>query len=62
MTETQQYLFDLNGYLAQPDVYDSGILWWDMIHLTSYGQHLAAELIARDIVDNIKARTNRKLP
>ena len=53
---------DLNGYLAQPDVYDSGILWWDMIHLTSYGQHLAAELIARDIVDNIKARTNRKLP
>jgi lysophospholipase L1-like esterase len=26
--------------------YDQGFLWWDFVHLTSYGQQLAAELIA----------------
>ena len=39
---------DLHGYLADPaQSVDSGYLWWDVIHLTSHGQRLAAEFIAR---------------
>jgi lysophospholipase L1-like esterase len=40
---------DLHAYLAGPGVYDSGILWWDAVHLTSYGQKLAAEFLAREM-------------
>ena len=42
-------LLDLNGYLASDSVYDSGFLWWDLVHLSSYGQELAAEFIAKGI-------------
>lgn len=45
---------DLHGYLANTDVYDSGILWWDIVHLTSYGQKSAAEFITQGIIDNFK--------
>ncbi len=45
---------DLHGYLANADIYDSGILWWDIVHLTSYGQKLAAEFITQGIIDNFR--------
>jgi lysophospholipase L1-like esterase len=45
-------LLDLNGYLTSDGVYDSGFLWWDLVHLTSYGQELAAEFIAKGIRDH----------
>ena len=35
---------DLHAWLRSR--YDQGFLWWDFVHLTSYGQQLAAELIA----------------
>ncbi len=46
---------DLHGYLAKTDVYDSGILWWDMVHLTSYGQKIAAGFITKGIIENFKS-------
>ena len=46
---------DLHGYLANTDVYDSGILWWDMVHLTSYGQKIAAGFITKGIIENFKS-------
>ena len=45
-------LLDLHGYLTSDGVYDSGFLWWDLVHLTSYGQELAAEFIAKGIRDH----------
>src|SRR6266480_113338 len=45
-------LLDLNGYLTSDGVYDSGFLWWDLVHLTSYGQELAVEFIAKGIRDD----------
>ena len=38
--------FDLYSYLNSDEVYDSGFLWWDRIHLSSYGQDLAAQWLA----------------
>jgi hypothetical protein len=39
-------VFDLYSYLNSDDVYDSGFLWWDSVHLSSYGQDLAAQWLA----------------
>lgn len=41
---------DLQGYLDGGGVHDAGILWWDKVHLTSYGQALAASFIARGVL------------
>jgi lysophospholipase L1-like esterase len=48
-------LLDLNGYLTSDGVYDSGFLWWDLVHLTSYGQELAAPFIAKGIRDHFQS-------
>lgn len=42
-------VWDLDGYMASPDVADSGFLWWDVIHLTSYGHECAADFIWRNL-------------
>jgi len=36
---------DLHSFFQRDDIYDSGFIWWDFVHLTSYGQRLAAEFI-----------------
>jgi len=36
-------LVDLHGYLAERA--DSGLLWWDVVHPTSYGHRLIAECL-----------------
>ncbi|HEX4923927.1 MAG TPA: SGNH/GDSL hydrolase family protein [Bdellovibrionales bacterium] len=33
----------LNDYMVEPDVRDKGLIWWDFVHLTSYGQKLLAQ-------------------
>ncbi|MCP5005868.1 MAG: SGNH/GDSL hydrolase family protein [Planctomycetes bacterium] len=43
---------DLNSHLSNSVFHDSGIMWWDQVHMTSYGQKVAAEFIAREIIDN----------
>jgi len=40
---------DMHTYLSSPGIVDSGFLWWDSVHLTSYGQAIAGEVIAREI-------------
>jgi len=42
-------VIDLQGYLVNQK--DTGILWWDFVHMTSYGQSLAAKYL----LDNISA-------
>lgn len=37
---------DLHSYLNDAQVRDSGLLWWDNVHLTSYGQDLMAAYLA----------------
>lgn len=46
--EFEAQVFDLYSlpYLNSDDVYDSGFLWWDSVHLSSYGQDLAAQWLA----------------
>lgn len=41
-------IIDLHNYLLEK--YDSGILWWDGVHMTSYGQRISAEFIAEKIL------------
>ncbi|MCP4327808.1 MAG: SGNH/GDSL hydrolase family protein [Alphaproteobacteria bacterium] len=45
---------DLHGIMNDPEVYDTGIIWWDRIHMTSYGQRLAAEFIGHAVLENFK--------
>ena len=54
-------LLDLNGYLTSDGVYDSGFLWWDLVHLTSYGQEVAAEFIAKGITDHFPSNFDKIL-
>ncbi len=41
-------VIDLHGYLVPLE--DTGFLWWDKVHLTSYGQRLAADELYREIL------------
>jgi lysophospholipase L1-like esterase len=38
---------DLHGYLAEAK--DAGFIWWDFVHLTSFGQRLVAAKLAGDL-------------
>jgi len=38
---------------------DRGFLWWDFVHLTSYGQRLAAEYLARELEPAVAAMAPR---
>jgi hypothetical protein len=40
--------FDAEAFLDQR--YDSGFLWWDHVHLTSWGQHLMAQGVYQALV------------
>jgi len=44
-------LIDLHSYLLQN--YDKGFLWWDYIHLTSFGQKLTADFLFERICSEI---------
>lgn len=40
-------VIDMHGHLR--GLHDTGFLWWDHVHLTSYGQRLVAEKLAEEI-------------
>ncbi len=40
---------------AKEDSCESGILWWDVAHMTSYGQRVAADWLASALADIIRA-------
>ena len=41
--ENDVYLIDTNEFLKEKD--STGLLWWDFVHLSNYGQQLLAEYI-----------------
>ena len=43
-------VLQLHGYLADPDVKDTGLLWWDFVHMTSYGQDRTARWLAPQLL------------
>jgi lysophospholipase L1-like esterase len=43
-------VWDLQGYLASDGVSDSGRLWWDFVHMSSYGQSLTADWLAARMI------------
>ena len=43
-------VFDLHGFLSEPNTVKSGFIWWDFVHLTNYGQKLAAEWIGPQLI------------
>lgn len=42
-------ILDLHGYLKKKN--DTGILWWDDVHMTTYGHRLAGEFIYEGVKD-----------
>ncbi len=43
----------LHDYLKSNDVFESGIQWWDFVHLTSYGQELVAKWLAPKLMKEL---------
>ncbi|MDD5630181.1 MAG: SGNH/GDSL hydrolase family protein, partial [Elusimicrobia bacterium] len=39
-------IYDLHGFLNAPEVFKTGWLWWDTVHMTPYGQQLVAAWLA----------------
>ena len=48
-------VLDLHGHLSAPEVVDSGFLWWDYVHLSSYGHRRAAEWLAPQLLPELRA-------
>ena len=40
-------VIDLHGYLVERK--DAGFIWWDFVHLTTFGQRLVADKLADDL-------------
>jgi lysophospholipase L1-like esterase len=47
-------VYDLHGYLNTPSVFHSGFIWWDVVHLTPYGQEIAARWLVPKLLAEIK--------
>ena len=43
-------MLDLQAYLSDPSVDRSGALWWDFVHLTSYGHSLVAKWLSLQLL------------
>ena len=48
-------VWSLDGYMSSDPVYDSGMMWWDMVHLTSYGHVVVAEWLAPQMLEIIRS-------
>jgi lysophospholipase L1-like esterase len=51
-------VIDLHGYLSEKS--DTGIIWWDYVHLTTHGQKLAAQLLTEYIRGNVASDSASK--
>jgi lysophospholipase L1-like esterase len=47
-------VWNLDGYMSSDPVYDSGMMWWDKVHLTSYGHGVVAEWLAPQMLAMIR--------
>jgi lysophospholipase L1-like esterase len=52
-------VYPLHSYLSQPEIYQTGKLWWDFVHLTSYGQTVVADWLAPKIFAELTSRKPR---
>lgn len=48
-------VWNLDGYMSSDPVYDSGMMWWDKVHLTSYGHGVVAEWLAPQMLAMIRS-------
>jgi lysophospholipase L1-like esterase len=48
-------VWNLDKYLSSDPVYDSGMMWWDKVHLTSYGHGVVAEWLAPQMLAMIRS-------
>ena len=48
-------VWNLDGHMSSDPVYDSGIMWWDKVHLTSYGHGVVAEWLAPQMLAMIRS-------
>jgi len=48
-------VWNLDGYMASDRVYDSGMMWWDKVHLTTYGHGVVAEWLAPQMLTMIRS-------
>jgi len=53
-SEKRLFCISLHDYMTSAKVMDSGFLWWDMVHLSAYGQKLAGQYIARNLCGLLK--------
>lgn len=54
-------VLDLQSELNSKENLDSGLLWWDNVHLTSYGQELAAKFLAARLKESITNQTAKPI-
>jgi lysophospholipase L1-like esterase len=48
-------VWNLDGYMSSDPVYDSGMVWWDFVHLTSYGHGVVAEWLAPQMLGMLRS-------
>jgi lysophospholipase L1-like esterase len=48
-------VWNLDEYMSSDPVYDSGMMWWDKVHLTSYGHGVVAEWLAPQMLAMIRS-------
>jgi lysophospholipase L1-like esterase len=48
-------VWNLDKYMSSDPVYDSGMMWWDKVHLTSYGHGVVAEWLAPQMLAMIRS-------
>jgi lysophospholipase L1-like esterase len=48
-------VWNLDRYMSSDPVYDSGMMWWDFVHLTSYGHGVVAEWLAPQMLAMIRS-------
>ena len=60
--EFQAPVLDLNGFMMNAQAADSGFIWWDAAHLTSYGQTVAAGWLAPQVIAFIEGSLRKASP
>ena len=60
--ETNSPVLDLHGFMNNKEIYDSGFLWWDWVHMSTFGQKVAAQWLVSQLAPYIKNTFLRKQP
>jgi lysophospholipase L1-like esterase len=55
-------ILDMHEYLGRKEVYDSGLIWWDHVHLSSFGNRLFSDRLVDFVGHLLSHRARRALP